>query len=58
MPAPRGGVFFFVSEEIIPLKVIRDALMEIISYCVQDGIYDIFKVNAILSDYDQPLSGM
>ena len=32
--------------------------MEIISYCVQDGIYDIFKVNAILSDYDQPLSGM
>ena len=29
----------------------------IISYCIQNGIYDIYRVNALLFDYDQPLLG-
>lgn len=29
----------------------------IISYCIQNGIYDIYKVNALLFDYDLPLLG-
>ena len=29
----------------------------IISYCVQNGIYDIFEINAILFQYGQPLLG-
>ena len=29
----------------------------IISYCVQNRIYDTMKINAILFDYDQPLLG-
>jgi O-acetyl-ADP-ribose deacetylase (regulator of RNase III) len=29
----------------------------IITYCVQNGIYDIYKINAILFDYGQPILG-
>lgn len=29
----------------------------IISYCIQNGIYDIYRINALLFDYDQPLLG-
>ena len=29
----------------------------IISYCIQNGIYDIIRINAILFDYGQPLLG-
>lgn len=29
----------------------------IISYCIQNEIYDIYRVNALLFDYDQPLLG-
>lgn len=29
----------------------------IISYCIQNRIYDIIRINAILFDYDQPLLG-
>ena len=29
----------------------------IISYCVQNRIYDIIRINALLFDYDQPLLG-
>ncbi len=29
----------------------------IISYCVQNGIYDIYQINAILFDYGQPILG-
>ena len=29
----------------------------IITYCVQNGIYDIYKINAILFDYEQPILG-
>lgn len=29
----------------------------IISYCIQNGIYDIYRINALLFDYEQPLLG-
>ena len=29
----------------------------IISYCVKNGIYDMFKINSILFKYDQPILG-
>ena len=29
----------------------------IITYCVQNGIYDIFEINAVLFQYGQPLLG-
>lgn len=29
----------------------------IIGYCVENGIYDIFRINAILFEYGQPLLG-
>ena len=29
----------------------------IITYCVRNGIYDIYKINAILFDYGQPILG-
>ncbi len=29
----------------------------IIAYCVQNGIYDIYQINAILFDYGQPILG-
>ena len=29
----------------------------IIAYCVQNGIYDIFEINAVLFQYGQPLLG-
>ena len=29
----------------------------IITYCVQNGIYDIFEINAVLFEYGQPLLG-
>lgn len=29
----------------------------IITYCIQNRIYDIFKINALLFDYDQPTLG-
>ena len=29
----------------------------IISYCVKNGIYDMFKINSILFQYDQPILG-
>lgn len=30
----------------------------IISYCVTNGIYDMFKINSILFQYDQPTLGV
>ena len=29
----------------------------IISYCVTNGIYDIYEINSILFQYDQPILG-
>ena len=29
----------------------------IVRYCIENGIYDIFRVNAILFEYNQPLLG-
>jgi hypothetical protein len=29
----------------------------IVRYCIENGIYDIYEVNALLYEYDQPLLG-